>query len=65
MIWMAVTADKYELPLCVETSQAKLARRLGVTPGTVGALAWRYRNVPPKTKKGRKPKYRIATVEEI
>lgn len=64
MLWMDVTADKYELPLCVEDSQQKLAMRLGVTPGTVGALAWRYKNTPPKTKVGRKPKYRIVAVEE-
>ena len=33
MLWMAVTADKYELPLAVEDTQEKLARRLGITKG--------------------------------
>lgn len=32
-LWMAVTADKYELPLAVEPSQTLLARRIGVTMG--------------------------------
>ena len=31
MLWMAVTEDRYELPLAVEDTQEKLARRLGIT----------------------------------
>lgn len=29
-LWMKVTRDKYELPLVVEDSGAKLARKLGI-----------------------------------
>lgn len=32
--WMAVTADKYELPLAVADSSYLLARMLGVHKGT-------------------------------
>ena len=31
MLWMAVTADRFELPLCVEESATLLARRLHTT----------------------------------
>lgn len=40
-LWMAVTADKYELPLIVEESAAALAAKCGVTPGTVKSAAFR------------------------
>lgn len=33
--WMAVTADKYELPLAVADSSYLLARMLDIHPGTV------------------------------
>ena len=29
-LWLAVTADEYELPLCVEESAQKLADSLGI-----------------------------------
>ena len=37
MLWMAVTADQFELPLCVEESAAILARKLHTTESTVRA----------------------------
>lgn len=65
MLWMAVTADKYELPLVVEDTQEKLAKKLGISKSTVATKAWKYKNnSPPKTKTGRKPKYRIVAVKE-
>ena len=30
ILWLAVTADKYELPICVEESAQKLADSLGL-----------------------------------
>ena len=64
-LWMAVTADKYELPLAVETSQTVLARRMGVTPGTIMKKAYQYQHAINKRnpKSGRKPKYWIVGVE--
>lgn len=38
-LWLAVTPDIYELPLCVEESASLLAKRLGVTPGTIMSSA--------------------------
>lgn len=37
-LWLAVTADKYELPLVVEESSYKLAKALGVHQGTIAKL---------------------------
>lgn len=34
-LWLMVSTDKYELPLIVEDSAAKLARRAGVNVTTV------------------------------
>ncbi|WP_410495060.1 hypothetical protein QTL86_12970 [Cellulosilyticum sp. ST5] len=33
--WMAVTADKYELPICVEDSAEELANVFGIKKCTV------------------------------
>ena len=56
MLWMAVTADRYELPLAVEDTHEKLAKRLGISKGTVGKIVY-------MTKRGRyglcRAKYRI------
>ena len=34
-LYMITTRDKYELPLIVEDSPAKLARRIGMNPATL------------------------------
>lgn len=34
-LWMAVDADEYELPICVEDSAKELADRFGVTDTTI------------------------------
>jgi hypothetical protein len=34
-LWLAVTADKYELPIIVEESAKQLADKLGITSSTV------------------------------
>ncbi|WP_313584539.1 hypothetical protein [Lacrimispora sp.] len=41
--WLAVTADKYELPLVVEESAEELAKMLGVHKGTIFACEARGR----------------------
>ena len=40
-LWLAVTADGYELPLIVEDTAAALARRLGVSEDTVRVMEYR------------------------
>lgn len=35
MIWMAVTADEYELPMILASSASKLAEELGVSVSTI------------------------------
>ena len=51
--WMAVTADKYELPLYVAESKGELAEHLGVSESTIATAEHR-------KKDGRKTGYRIA-----
>ena len=58
---MAVTADKYELPLVVEDSQEKLARKLGITKNAVSKIVW----LCKRDRYGRKKsKYKIYGVKE-
>ena len=67
-LWMAVTADEYELPLAVEDTAAALARRLGVSEDTVRVMEYRGKNERyRRTKKGPIPgfgtRYKIRKVE--
>lgn len=67
-LWMAVTADEYELPLAVEDTAAALARRLGVSEDTVRVMEYRGKNERyRRTKKGPMPgfgtRYKIRKVE--
>ncbi len=57
MLWMAVTADQFELPLCVEESVAILARKLHTTESTI-------RNRRSRRNSGKICGYRIVAVEE-
>ena len=43
VLWIAVTPDRYELPVCVCDSQKDLAERLGVTVSNISHLAERKR----------------------
>lgn len=43
-LWLAVTADKYELPLCVEDSAAKLAKQLGTTTVCVESSFYKHKS---------------------
>ena len=57
-LWMAVTADEYELPLIVENTAAALARRLGVSEDTVRVIEYRGKNeMYRRTNRGPMPKY--------
>lgn len=67
-LWMAVTADEYELPLVIEDTAAALARRLGVSENTVRTMEYRGKNERyRKTRKGPMPgfgtRYKIRKVE--
>jgi hypothetical protein len=67
-LWLAVTADEYELPLAVEDTAAALARRLGVSEDTVRVMEYRGKNERyRRTKKGPMPgfgvRYKVRKVE--
>ena len=43
-LYMKTTTDKYELPLIVEDSPSKLAKRLGLTKGSVSTMCSKGKN---------------------
>ena len=58
MLWMAVTADQYELPMIVEPTSVLLARKLGVTQNSIQTKARKNYN-------GKRTGYRIVRVKEM
>lgn len=42
-LWVAVSPNKYELPLIVEDTSRKLADKLNVTDGCIRASEYNYR----------------------
>ena len=43
-VYMAVTADKFELPVAVADTAEELAQMLGVKAQSVRVGVWRYKN---------------------
>ena len=43
-VYMAVTADKFELPVAVADTAEELAQMLGVKAQSVRVRVWRYKN---------------------
>ena len=58
MIWMAVEADEYELPIVVADSSVELAEKLGTTATSIRVRAC-------KQQDGSKAGVRIYKVEEL
>ena len=58
MLWMAVTADEYELPLYVAKSAAELASQYNITKNAVESAV-------SKGLSGKKKGYKFVRVEEI
>lgn len=61
-VWLAVTPDKYELPLVAEASAELLARKLGVTKNAVMSGASQYKK---GKESGNTKGYRVTRVELI
>ena len=57
MIWMAVTADQYELPMIVEPTSVLLDKKLGIAPNSVRSKERRKEN-------GIHTGYRIIRIKE-
>lgn len=65
-IWLAVTQDKYQLPVAVADTAAELARMMGVRQSTVISSVYRQR-LRAKTIKGirgQKKKYFCIEVDD-
>lgn len=58
VLWVAVTPDRYELPMCVCDSQKDLAKCLGVTVSNISHLAERKR-------KSSRSKYYVYKVRNV
>ena len=54
-LWIAVTADEYELPICVADSAQELANKFGVTDNTI-------RNCVMRGRSGRQNGYKYLKV---
>jgi hypothetical protein len=58
-LYMAVTADAYELPLCVEETVAELAAKMGISNNAVSAACTPRR----EGRQGKHRGYRIIRIE--
>lgn len=71
MIWIAVTADEFELPIAHASTGAELARIMGVSKSSISGMECRYRNGITHSGKKRKGRitrfgqpYRVVKVKE-
>lgn len=64
-LWLAVTPDKYELPIAVADTQQKLADMLGVTSSTIAHKAYAYVHglIKKEYRTGRKAEYWVINTE--
>ncbi len=65
VLYMAVTCDKYEMPLYVTDSRQDIARYLGVTPETVSSMCARNkRKTPPNWSVGNIVRVRRVVIDD-
>lgn len=57
MLWMAVTADRYELPICVESTAERLALRMHTNESNIRTK--KHRNAD-----GSRCGYKVVTVND-
>ena len=60
-IYMAVTSDKYELPIAIADSGEELAKLLGVTRGSIYSYVSREKN--GTSKRGKKAPFLVRKVD--
>lgn len=62
-VYMAVTADKYELPLCVSDTQASLGKDMRVTPSCIFKAIRRCAKVAVGAERQKQERFRVRVVE--
>lgn len=63
MVWVAVTPDRYELPIAVGDSARELAQMLGVSTQSIFKTIWRHAEKERSGKRVKPSKWRIYKVE--
>lgn len=58
LIWMAVSPDRFELPIAVEDTAPKLAKAMGTTVTNI-------RSKKSKGQNGKNCGYKVITVEDV
>ena len=65
MLYLAVTSDELELPICVADTAKELADMLGTTPGCIYSYISREQKGVSNRGKGKRRTYLIRKVEEV
>ena len=65
MLYLAVTSDELELPICVADTVKELADMLGTTPGCIYSYISREQKGVSNRGKGKRRTYLIRKVEEM
>lgn len=63
LLWLAVTPDKYELPLCVADTTTELAGMLGISQQAVWKTIMRHAEKEKAGKRVKPSKWRIYRIE--